>query len=163
MELKRAFSWRRVVVAGYFALFAVYLVVGLQPVEATHYEISAELNIPTIGLKSDVTTLTLNGQTLDTPDTIVGSYSRAENKTLLIGHSATVFHSLKYLQLGDKVIYDGMAYRVRDMEILTKAEIDMGEVLAEAKTNTLVIMTCSGKDLGDGDATHRLIVTAEAI
>ena len=36
----------------------------------------------------------------------------------------------------------------------------MDEVLAPTEQNTLVIMTCAGEDLGGGDATHRLIVTA---
>ena len=44
--------------------------------------------------------------------------------------------------------------------MLEKADVDMNKMLAPAEKDTLVIMTCAGMDLGNGDATHRLVLTA---
>ena len=159
MELKRGHDWRRLVSILYVLAFSVYLIIGLQPVEARNYDISGEVTIPSINLNSAVTTLTLNNNRLDTPDTIVGSYSR-NNKIFLIGHSSTVFKNLHLVKLGDVVYYKDKIYKIIGTETLAKSQIDMNEILTPTKQNTLVIMTCAGEDLGGGDATHRLIVTA---
>ena len=45
-------------------------------------------------------------------------------------------------------------------ETLEKAAVDMSGILAKASRQTIVVMTCAGQDLGGGDATHRLLVTA---
>lgn len=160
MELRRRLDLRMVLAGLYVFLLGIYIIVGLQPADATKLEVATELSIPAIDLTSDVTNLKLNGTKLDTPATIVGSYSQAENKTLLIGHSTTVFENLNQVQIGDEIDYDGKKYVVKKSEILAKAEIDMGELLAGAETDTLVVMTCAGELLGGGDATHRLIITA---
>ena len=97
---------------------------------------------------------------LETPDTIVGSFSMDNNKTLLIGHSSTVFDDLINVGLGDEIIYNGMYYEINDMKILEKSEVDMNEVLSDSDVSTIEIMTCTGEDLGDGDYTHRFILTA---
>lgn len=161
MELRRRrLSARKVFVSLYVLAFAVYLVIGLQPAEATQYEVAAELDIPSINLTVDVTRLSLNENKLDTPDTIVGSYSRTENKTLLIGHSSTVFDNLKNVKLKDQVNYDGQSYRVVGIHKMEKAEVKMDDLLQRADKDTLVIMTCAGQLLDGGDATHRLVLTA---
>lgn len=160
MELRRRLDLRMVLAGLYVLLLGIYIIVGLQPADATKLEVAAELSIPAIDLTSDVTNLKLNGTKLDTPATIVGSYSQAKNKTLLIGHSTTVFENLNQVQVGDEIDYNGKEYVVKESEILAKAEIDMNELLAEAETDTLVVMTCAGELLGGGDATHRLIITA---
>ena len=36
----------------------------------------------------------------------------------------------------------------------------MNKILEASDKDTVVLMTCAGKDLGNGDASHRLIVTA---
>ena len=162
MELKKRIDTRLVFAAVYFVLFAVYIVVGLQPAEAVNLEVSSRLNIPSIGLSSDVTSLTLSGTKLDTPDTIVGSYSESANKTLLIGHSSTVFYDLQNTKIGDVVNYGDKTYRIVKARLAVKDVIDMNELLAPAEKDTIVIMTCAGQDLGGGDASHRLIITAEA-
>lgn len=162
MELKKRLNIRTVLIGLYVVVFVAYVIVGLKPAEAAQsYEISAELNIPSINLTSDVTTLQLENRELKTPDNIVGSFSRAENKTLLIGHSSTVFQNLNRVAFGEEINYNDHIYTVRKIETLEKSEIDMSKLLARAKEDTLVIMTCAGDDLGGGDATHRLIVTAE--
>ena len=161
MELKKRLSLRTVLIGLYVVVFGAYVIWGLQPAEAAQsYEISAELNIPGINLVSDVTNLRVEDHELKTPDTIVGSFSRAENKTLLIGHSSTVFQNLNETRLGDEIIYDNNKYVVEKTEVLEKADVDMSKILAPAEKDTLMIMTCTGTDLGNGDATHRIIVTA---
>ena len=161
MELKKRLNPKRIFVGLYALFFVIYIIVGLQPAEATKsYEISTALYIPSINLNTDVVNLELENHKLETPDTIVGSFSRAENKTLLIGHSTTVFQNLDKLQIGEEVIYDGTIYYIYSSEVVEKTAIDMNELLAKTDQDTLVIMTCAGTNLGNGDATHRLIVTA---
>lgn len=160
MELRKHLSLKLVFVGLYVVLLATYILIGLQPVEATNYTISTELKIPSIALDSDVTTLQLRENQLDTPDTIVGSYSQARNKTLLIGHSTTVFDDLDEVHLADAIEYGNKLYRVVAIDQLEKSKINMNELLKTEEEDTLVIMTCAGKLFADGDATHRLIITA---
>ncbi|MCR5699841.1 MAG: class F sortase [Candidatus Saccharibacteria bacterium] len=160
MELKRRLDPRVVFIGLYVLAFLIYAVVGLQSVAAVRYEVSGELEIPSVGLVSDVTTLRFDGHELKTPDAIVGSYSQAKNKTLLIGHSTTVFKDLGQTQLGATINYDGQTYRVTAIDMVPKNTIDMREILAGTEQETLMIMTCAGELIGDGDATHRLILTA---
>ncbi len=161
MELKRRrFDFRKIVTFCYVVAFVIYLIVGLQPAEARQYTISGNLEIPSIELVSDVTTLELNEHKLDTPDTIVGSYSRNTNKTLLIGHSTTVFANLDDVVAGDTIYYNNNKYTVRKVELFQKTDINMSRLLKSEEQETIVIMTCAGQILDNHDATHRLIVTA---
>ena len=144
----------------YCLSFFAYIVYGLQPAEAVQYKIDATISIPSIGLSSDVTKLELNGQRLDTPDTIVGSYSDHNNKTLLIGHSTTVFQNLFKLNLRDSIKYDDKTYIIKQIHMVKKSKISMKKLLNTAEKDTIVLMTCAGTLLDNGDATHRLIITA---
>ena len=161
MELKRRrFDFRKIVTLFYTVAVTTYLILGFQPAEATHYEISGELNIPSINLASDVTTLELENHRLNTPDTIVGSYTKYDSKIFLIGHSTTVFKNLNQVTPGSTIYYNGKTYQITDIKTLAKSEIDMNILLAPEAHNTLVIMTCAGEILANQDATHRFIVTA---
>lgn len=163
MELRRSFDIRKFVVLSYFLLASIYLAIGFLPksAEATNYSsTSAKLSIPSISLNSSVAAMTLHEGVLDTPDTIVGSFSRAKNKTFLVGHRAGVFENLNQIETGDEIIYNGASYTVTGAEVLAKAEISMNKLLAETEEPTLVVMTCAGDSLPGGDATHRLIITA---
>ncbi|MDO4612375.1 MAG: class F sortase [Candidatus Saccharibacteria bacterium] len=160
MELKRKFNFKTCLIAVYVLFAVFYLVIGFLPAEATEYMISSSLSIPEIELSAEVTELELDDEGLETPDKIVGSFSYAENKTLLIGHSTTVFEDLSQVGAGSVVVYDGREYIVREAKTLAKDRIDMRKVLAEAEVDTIVMMTCAGELFGDGDATHRLILTA---
>ena len=162
MELKRTFDIRRFVVLSYFLLASIYLAVGFSPkmAEAVNYDISASLSIPAINLNSEVTAMTLHDGILDTPDTAVGSFSRAKNKIFLVGHRMGIFKDLDLVLVGDKITYENITYIVKQTEILAKAEISMNKLLDEAEVPTLVVMTCAGETLPGGDATHRLIITA---
>ena len=163
MELRHSFDVRKCIFGLYFAGLFIYLLIGFMPAEATDYLVSARINIPSIDLMSDVTTLERDGKTLHTPETIVGSFSEAENKTLLIGHSSTVFNNLDEVNVGDAVWYDGHGYQIVDKAILLKADINMNKILQAEDTDTIVIMTCAGEELDNYDATHRLILTAKAV
>lgn len=154
---------RFVITTLYAVFFAVYIFIGLQPAEAKSYDISGSLKIPEISLDIGVTTLELNERKLETPETIVGSYSRNPNKTLLIAHSTTAFKNLKKLKIGAEITYNDKTYRVLDKKTYEKSEINMTKLLKAAEKDTLILMTCSGKPIGELDATHRLIVTAELI
>lgn len=161
--VKRPKRLRFVITTLYAVFFAVYIFIGLQPAEAKSYDISGNLKIPEIALDIGVTTLELNERKLETPDTIVGSYSRNPNKTLLIAHSTTAFKNLKNLAIGAEITYNDKTYRVIDEKTYEKSEINMTKLLKTAEKDTLILMTCAGEPIGKLDATHRLIVTAEIV
>ena len=161
MELKKRFNSKCIFIGLYFVAFLAYIIYGLQPVEAAQsYEIADQLEIPSIALDTDVAKLQLEADGLHTPDKIVGSYTKNDNKTLLIGHSTTVFRDLDKVDLDATIIYSGQKYRVTAIDMEQKDKIDMSKLLQETDRDTLVIMTCAGKLLEKGDATHRLIITA---
>lgn len=160
MELKKHLKLWHVLVIAYYIFFAIYIIVGLQPAGAVEYDISNTLSIPGIDLISDVTSLSVSNGELDTPDTIVGSYTQSKNKTLLIGHSTTVFEHLADVMVSDEVIYGGNSYTVISRFVTTKTDISMDEILRPEDKDTLVLMTCAGELLPGGDATHRLILLA---
>ena len=164
MEIKKSFDFgkwfRRLYFVGYFALLMGYIIVGLQPAEAANYEAATDMYIPKIDLYSDIVTMHLDGRVLHTPDYIVGRFTMAKNKTLLVGHRHTIFGELHNVAVGDTIWYDDTLYRVEKTETLPKPEINMNAVLAPAEKDTIVIMTCAGEDLEDGDASHRFMITA---
>ena len=160
MELRKHINFRNVFLIVYFLCIIFYVVVGLQPAKAHDYEVSGSLSIPSIGLDSDITTLELKNRKLETPDTIVGSYSRSNSKTLLIGHSTTVFEKLNQVELDDEIIYNGRLYYVDDIKIQAREDIVMMDLLKPEDNDALVVMTCAGELLGGGEATHRLIINA---
>lgn len=162
MELRRHWNPKTILIGIYAAFILLYMIVGLQSADATKYNITGQLNIPSIGLSSDVATLELNDHRLDTPNSIIGSYSESKNTTLLIGHSTTVFSRLKDITMGDVLLYNNQEYRVISVETMAKSDIKMRSLLAESRRETLILMTCAGTLLDGGDATHRLIVTAVA-
>lgn len=163
MELKRKFNAKKLFTFIYVLAFAIYLVIGLQPAGAHEYEISGNLTIPSINLSSDVTDLELVDHKLETPDTIVGSYHRYNTKTFLIGHSSTVFQNLSQVEVGDTIIYNNIQYKITKTETLAKTDVDMNQLLAPTRDDTIVVMTCAGEPVGAKDATHRFIVTAVKI
>lgn len=163
MELRRRLDLRKVVGAVYFVTAFLFLVVGLQPAAAQNYETKAWLRIPKAGLEFGVAEVGTQDNELMVPDELVGSFSQAENKTLLIGHRTTVFNRLGEVMIGDEVDYDGDVYIVSDIEVVLKEEIWMWKILEAAEKPTIVMMTCAGEIFEDGDATKRLIVTAEKV
>ncbi len=163
MELRRRLDLRKVVGAVYFVAAFLFLVIGLQPVAAQNYELAAWLRIPKIGLELGVAKVGTQDNELMVPDELVGSFSQAENKTLLVGHRTTVFNRLGEAMIGDEIDYDGDVYVVSGIEVVPKEEIWMWKILETAEKPTIVLMTCAGEIFEDGDATKRLIVTAEKV
>ncbi len=160
MELRRHLDPKMILIGLYVVVIFMCFLIGLRPAGAAEYVISGELEIPDIGLESDVTQLTLENGRLNSPDIIVGSYSTSPNKTLLIGHSTTAFHDLEQLDLNDYFYYNRVKYKIIDIEVKKKSDIHMGQILAGAEKDTVVLMTCAGELFENGDATHRLIITA---
>ena len=162
MEIHKSVNLNKFLIFSYCFAFLVYLIVGLTPAEAAHYDIIAKVEIPRIGLVSDVADAKIENRELKTPESVVGSFSHNENKIFLFGHVGGVFKNLANLQIGDEIIYESMIYYVESMIEEEKSMINMNEILKAEDEKTLVVMTCAGEDLGNGDSTHRLIVTAKA-
>ena len=154
----------KVVTAGFFMIFLpLYLFFGFQPVnevDATNYP---ELRIPSIELQTPVKPVTAHDHQLEVPDAIAGSYSPRVNKTLLVGHSSTVFKNLHRAKINDLINYNDYDYRITKIEIYPKSDINMSKILADTEINTIIIMTCAGESLPNQDATHRLLITAEVV
>ena len=148
-----------------------YIAIGLQPSHTSMAETLAEesqnasgyLIINSINLSTPVSEVQLHDHTLVAPEYIAGSYSSHKHKTLLIGHSSTVFERLKDAKLSDIVDFNEHSYRIVNIETRPKDNISMTNILAAAEHDTIVLMTCTGKNVGANDYSHRLIVTAEAI
>ncbi len=132
------------------------------PAEAVQTNILSRLEIPSINLSTDAIKLEKNGGNLRTPDNLVGSYSEFQNKVFLVGHVSGVFSNLDDLIIGDEIIYSDIKYAVTSIEVTEKTEINMDLLLLPEENPTIVLMTCADEMLSDGDATHRLIITAEA-
>ena len=141
-------------------MLPIYLYIGLQPsvpAEALDYPV---LSIPSISLNTPVAPLELQDHQLIAPELIAGAYSSHANKTLIIGHSSTVFAELNQTAIGESFEYNSESYIISDYQVLAKSEVNMAEILAETKEETIIIMTCAGESLPNQDATHRLLVTA---
>ena len=154
------FDFRIVMATFCFAIFTFCMLKYFEPVQAIEYDISGSLSVPQIGLYTDVTTLKLEKGKLNTPNTIAGSFTRYEGRTLLIGHSSTVFKVLDDIQIGQEVDYNDSSYIVEKIELLEKQDIDMDKLLLPDDKNSLVLMTCAGELYANGDASHRLIIFA---
>ena len=78
-----------------------------------------------------------------------------------MGHSSTVFSNLDNVKLGDQVKYDKEIYVVKDIKSLKKEDVKMTELLKKSDKASIVLMTCSGEQYDNNDASHRLIITAD--
>ena len=146
----------------YFALIAGFTAYVFIPKTA---DASSEerLFIPSIGLIARVRDIERQGNQLIAPDTIAGAYQPTNHKTVIIGHSSTIFQNLKNVKETDTFTFDNKSYKITSREITPKNVVDMEKVVAETEKNTVVLMTCSGEPLGGQDYTHRLIITAEEV
>lgn len=160
MELKKSFPFRKIFTILYIVSFLTYVGFSFVPTNGTAYAFDGGLEIPSIELISGVTKLKLKNHKLDTPDSVVGSYSQSLNKTFLIGHSTTVFKDLDQVKINDVIIYNNTEYKITEMGVFRKSDIDMKDILKAEKEDTLVLMTCAGEIINSTDATHRLIITA---
>ena len=159
-----------VIFATYFLAAFAFVMIGLQPVKnsAAVYATESEaanglLSINAINLNAPVKRVILQNKTLEVPEQIAGAYSVHENKTLIIGHSSTIFKDLKNTTVGMKIAYNGKEYTIRTIEEKLKQDIIMKDILKNEEKDTLILMTCSGEKIDgtSGDHTHRLIITAD--
>ena len=99
-RIRTHFTRKRVVTSllvFYAIAIPTYLYLGFQPSEASAaYAEEAKtatgsLAIPSISLLAPISEVTLDGRVLTAPDYIVGRYRASENKTLVMGHSSTIF------------------------------------------------------------------------
>lgn len=160
------FSWSKRTIKVAMTLFYMlavpaFIIIGLQPAGAANTDNLPQLSIPSIALTTPVEQSQLINRELTVPDRNAAFYTQDPSKTLLIGHSATVFANLKNIKINDSVIYNGDLYHVTDIDQRPKTAISMQDILAPVSKQTIIIMTCAGEPLGDNDYTHRLIVTAE--
>lgn len=153
---------RALVIAFFGIATPIYAYIGMQPVSSIEALSYPNLTISNINLETPVAALEMVDRELTPPATIAGSYSQNTNKTLIIGHSSTVFKKLEQVRLGNDIRYGEKEYIVTNVVTLEKDQVNMAKILAASDTDTLVLMTCAGEALPDQDATHRLIVTAQA-
>ena len=152
---------RAIFLALYALLLGTYLYHGFQP-----YPVDASadirLHIPEIHLSAPVNDVSKVDARIEVPEVIAGAYSENPYKTLLVGHSNTVFSRLGDLNIGDEITFDSQAYRITRIITEEKSQIDMSDILAPASTPTIILMTCTGAHIRGHDYTHRLIITATA-
>lgn len=164
------FEWSRATVVrvflGFFAVGLPLWFSGLSAFATTINSPNASLRIAEIGLNVPVTPVEIMDGQLETPEKLVGSYTNG-GKVFLYGHNTGVFRQLDRLAQGDWIWYgEGGArqqYIVERVEVLPVEEVKMSRLLADDGGSQLVLMTCAGKSLGDGDATHRLVVFARRV
>ena len=155
----------------YLLAIPTYLIIGLQPSSTSMAEtLAAEsqnasgfLIINSIGLSTPVVDVALQNRVLSAPEYIAGSFSSEPHKTLLIGHSSTIFQNLKDVKFSDIIDYNEHSYRVVNIETRAKEDISMSRILKGETVDTIVLMTCTGQGIGADDYSHRLIITAEAV
>lgn len=151
----------RVFTSGFFMIMLpIYVFIGMQPAVSINTDGLPELAIASIGLNTAVSSVELTNHELVAPANIAGSYSSSKNKTLIIGHSSTVFKNLHKAKTGDLLTYNDQTYRIVSSEVYEKSAISMADILSSEEEETIIIMTCAGQNLPNQDATHRLIITA---
>ena len=146
----------------YFALIAGFTAYVFMPKTA---DASSEerLFIPSIGLIARVKDIERSGNQLIAPDEIAGAYQPTIHKTVIIGHSSTVFKDLKNINSDETFTFDKKSYKIKDRKIIEKSVVDMAKVVEETEVNTVILMTCYGEPIGPQDYSHRLIITAEEV
>lgn len=160
MGLKKHLDLKIVFLVLYVFGFLGYLLYGLLPAEASRYPVDSYLIIPSINLSSDVSLVEPVDGNLPTPETTVGSYSTDTNKKFLFGHSSTIFSDLDKVKIGDELIYADTYYRITSYNVYEKSDVNMSQILSSSSRKSLVLMTCAGEDYGNGDSSHRLIISA---
>ena len=121
------------------------------------------LFIPSIGLIARVKNIERTGNQLIAPDEIAGAYEPTNHKTVIIGHSTTIFKDLNKVKDGDTFTFDNKKYAIKTLETVPKNLVNMEEIVSETKVKTIVLMTCAGTPLGGQDYSHRFIITAEEV
>ena len=149
-----------------------------EPVPVRAYHAQANTYIaPANNIKIAGRTLEVVG--VDGTDVDAGGHVNKYGEKFLYGHnSAAVFGALASLGQGTTftVTYGGVVtnYVVNEVvefkkisrtQLMDESEqkYTMNAIAQNAKGHSLALMTCAGENLGGGDATHRLILFADAI
>jgi LPXTG-site transpeptidase (sortase) family protein len=146
----------------YVALAITYFAVGLMPARAED-ELTAvgTLSIGSINMEqAEVVETKAKGKQLIIPDEKIAIYSTHKSKLLLMAHSETAFRDINRLNIGDEIIYNGEKYEVLSMKYEQIEDIKMSEILKAEEKKTIVLMTCAGKEMDDGNFSERLIIEA---
>lgn len=170
MRLYRRFNpffWsRRTIIITTLAFFAITLpsfLVGLSAFATTINPPNATLKIPAINLTSAVTPTDLANNTLETPDSIIGSYTNNQ-KIFLFAHNTTSFKNLHNLKINDQILYqkdnEVHTYYATNIELKPVENVLMTKILKDTPAPTLILMTCSGQKQ-NGQYPDRLIIYAE--
>ena len=146
----------------YFAIVAGFTAYVFMP-KAVDASSEERLFMPSIGLIAHVKDIEKTGNQLIAPDTIAGAYQPTIHKTVIIGHSSTIFKDLKNIDDEAEFTFDNVKYKVKTIEIIEKRYVNMDEIVSETPVKTVVLMTCYGEPLGGQDFTHRLVITAEEV
>ena len=146
----------------YFAVVAGFTAYVFMP-KAVDASSEERLFMPSIGLIARVKDIERTGNQLIAPDTIAGAYQPTNHKTVIIGHSTTIFKGLKDIDDEAEFTFDSVKYKVKSIEIVEKRYVNMEDIVSETPVKTVVLMTCYGEPLGGQDFTHRLVNTAEEV
>lgn len=84
-------------------------------------------------------------------------------KLVYAHNTAGLFGDLKDLHNGDMLMVDGVTYKVSNREEYAEADVPMAKLIRDALGHNIALMTCYGVEYGNGDASHRLVIFADAI
>ena len=92
-------------------------------------------------------------------------------KLIYAHNTSDLLYSLNYLYTGDVFMINGVTYHVSDRVIYEKTDAyslnGSRAVMKNLKNNayghTFALMTCYGTYYGNGDASHRLVIFADAM
>ena len=103
------------------------------------------LEIPQIGLTSQMTRIINQGRTLPVPDNVPGYFSTNEQNLFIVGHTPGVFQRLSELPSTISIWLNGESktYHLTRHQIMSVESISMGSLLAY---DGVVLMTCNGAD-----------------
>ena len=122
-----------------------------------------DLYIPAINFSSSVIQTYVNeNNDVVVPASTIGALNSYRgttfhNKTLLVGHRASIFSTLPYVKIGDEIIYHGKTYIITQAyyQSVSLVESKMRQIIKDEEIDTLILMTCAGVNNSD-----RFIVTA---
>jgi LPXTG-site transpeptidase (sortase) family protein len=163
------FAWdKKTIILAFLAFYLLTIPLyfsGLSAFATTINPVNATLRIPSIGLSTPVTPTKITPDGLATPEKLVASYTDG-NTVFLYAHSTTAFRNLHQLQLGRQITYiiDGQPqnFTVTNLKTLPKSTINMNKLLTSTPEKTLILMTCAGTPLRNGDYSDRLVLWAKS-
>lgn len=160
-----------------FAPFAAQAAVISSTLSAAATAQPAYLYIPSIKLLSAVQGVGVNAKgNMDVPSgktNNVGWYQYGTTPggvgtAVLDAHNTAAFKNLKDVAVGQKLyVQDAkgnwLTFQVTKTEVYSMQTLKPSTLFAQTNNRQLNLITCAGQNLGNGEATHRLIVSAELV